>query len=573
VIARLVDDSLLLASLRWRLAWNTFRSRKLILKIVTLVGMTAIVLWAGGFSGAVGLGAGWVLSRFPQLELEPLLPGLILTGVTVLLLVSSFGVSLGSLFLSNDLDLLMTAPVDRRAVFITKILDGMATYYVMALVSSAPAMLTYGLGLGYGPLYYVLAMLAILATPLLPAAIGALLVMLVARFAPARRVREVMGLAAAVFGVACSVFGNTSRFWARFGDGRPANGGLALEPLLEAARRLGDLPIPSIVAGKGLAAAGTGDLAGALVNLSGYLILTVGTFALGVWLADSLYAAGWVRMQGSGSASRSRQRSAQQAARGGMLGGAAPPLAIALKDWRVIPRDLRNFAQFLTPLFLLPVLYLNFFGGRRGGMNLVDQANSFGQGQVSFTNAFVAAGILFTTSMIFTRIASTGISMEGKSYWLMKAAPISNRELLLGKFTSALVPFAILSTILFFSLAVWRGFSLPGMVYGWFGILLLGAGMLANDVGMSVPWANLNWDDPRRMSSGVGAFIAFVVSMGMALSAGLLLAGPLLARALVPDLELAAWIVCPILATVVVAAVAGSMLIIGLKFLSRVGEA
>lgn len=565
----MIADTLLLISLRWRLAWNTFRSRRLIIKLVSALGTVALVVFAGGFSSGIGFTAGAVLSRFPELQLESLMPGLILSAVTLLLLVSSFGVALGSLFLSNDLDLLMTAPVDRRAVFISKILDGMASYYLIALIAASPALLTYGLGLGYGPLYYALALLTIGVTPLLPAAVGALLVMLVARFAPARRVREVMGLAAALFGVTCSLLSNTSRFWMRNGAGRPTD----LGALLDIAQRFANLPIPSLVAGKGLAAAGAGDLVGAAVNLSGFLILTVGTFAAGVWLSDTLYAAGWVRMQSSGSAQRNKQRSAQQAARSGMLGDAAPPLAIALKDWRAIPRDLRNFAQFLTPLFLLPVLYLNFFGGQRGGLNVVAQANALGRGLVSFTNAFVAAGILLTAVLIFSRIASTGISMEGKSYWLLKAAPISSRELLLGKFTAAMIPFATLSTLLFAGVAVWRGFTLAGFIYGWFGIMLLGAGMLAIDVAMSVPWANLNWDDPRRMSSGWGGLIAFIVSIVMALASGLLLCLPFVARVILPDFELVAWVLGPLLAGAVVLVVAGAMVTIGLKFLPRVGEA
>jgi len=239
----------------------------------------------------------------------------------------------------------------------------------------------------------------------------------------------------------------------------------------------------------------------------------------------------------------------------------------------VIPRDLRNFAQFLTPLFLLPVFYLNFLGGGRDSLNVVDQANSFGHGVVSFTHAFVAAGILMTTALIFNRIASTGISMEGKSYWLLKAAPISGRELLLGKFISALIPFAVLSTLLFAGAAIWRGVSLPGFLYGWYGIMLLGAGMLAIDVGMAVPWANLNWDDPRRMSSGWGALIAFVVSIATSLVAGFLLTVPFIVRLLLPGFEIIAWLICPILAAAVVVAVAWVMVSIGLQFLTRVGEA
>ncbi len=565
----MIADTLLLISLRWRLGWNSFRSRRLLFKLFAVIGVAALVIWGIGVSTVVGLGAGWILRRFSQPQLESLLPGLILSAVTLFLLVSSFGTALGSLFLTNDLDLLMCAPVNRRAVFVSKLLDGLASHYLLGLIGAIPALLMYGWRLGYGPAYYLLALLAILVTPLFPAGISSLLVMLVARFAPARRVREFLGLAAALTGITCSLISNTTtRLWM----GPEVERAFSLRTLLASAQRFADLPIPSLVAGKGLAAAGTGQLGLALLDLAGFLILTLGSFAACVWLADTLYAAGWMRMQGSGSASRNKERTARQAANSGWLGKAAPALVIALKDWRVIPRDLRNFFHFLSPLLLLPILYLNFFNSRRG-FNAIQQADNFGQGLVSFTNVFAAAGIFLLAMFTFSRVATTAISMEGKSYWLLKSAPLSGRELLFGKFITAWIPFAILSTLMLIGVALWRGFTLFGALYGWFGIMLLGAGTLAVDIGMAVPWANLTWDDPRRMSSGWGALIALIVSALMSIAAGASLCLPLLIRLVLPELEIGAWVIGPLGAIAVTAGVAGLILGIGLKWLPRVGEA
>src|SRR5438045_3845131 len=147
----MISDTWLLLTLRWRLAWNTFRARKIAAKVLYVIGMLAIGGFAIFFSGGAGIIAGLALRRFPDSGLDTLLPGLVLTGTTLLILISSFGVALGSLFLSSDLDLLMSAPVDRRAVFVSKILDGMAFYYLLAAVLAGPALITYGLGIGYGP--------------------------------------------------------------------------------------------------------------------------------------------------------------------------------------------------------------------------------------------------------------------------------------------------------------------------------------------------------------------------------------------------------------------------------------
>jgi ABC-2 type transport system permease protein len=342
---------------------------------------------------------------------------------------------------------------------------------------------------------------------------------------------------------------------------------------LKSFQQFANLPVPSLVAGKGLAAAGVGNIGLALFDLSGFVIVTVGMFSLCVWLADTLYSAGWLRMQSGGTANRSKERSAKQAANSGLLGDAAPPLALALKDWRVIPRDLRNFAQFLTPLFLLPFFYFNLFGSRRGGLDVARRVNDLTNGTANVSNVLAAGGILFTAMLMFSRIAATGISMEGKSFWLIKTAPISGREVLAGKFISTMLPFAILSTLMLAGLAIWRGFTPLGFAYGWFGILLLGAGMLAIDTGMAARWANLNWDNPRQMSSGWGALIALVSSMMLSLTAGICLCLPLVTRVLLPHYEIVACIIGPILAIAITSGTAGFMIGIGLKRLPLVGEA
>ena len=55
-------------------------------------------------------------------------------------------------------------------------LDSVGVNYAIIALTALPALITYGVGLGYGPLYYVLMLLALVGTPLLPAGLGALLV-------------------------------------------------------------------------------------------------------------------------------------------------------------------------------------------------------------------------------------------------------------------------------------------------------------------------------------------------------------------------------------------------------------
>src|SRR5689334_14078025 len=98
----LLSDTWLLLTLRWQIAWNAFKGRKTWAKVLYVIGALWIGAVAVGISGSVGLLAGSLLHEFPEQHLDTAIPGLILTAATALILFSSFGVALGSLFLTSD---------------------------------------------------------------------------------------------------------------------------------------------------------------------------------------------------------------------------------------------------------------------------------------------------------------------------------------------------------------------------------------------------------------------------------------------------------------------------------------
>jgi hypothetical protein len=366
------------------------------------------------------------------------------------------------------------------------------------------------------------------------------------------------------------VLGQTSRLWTENIEG----GRDQLEALLAQVRGFAGLPLPTLMAGHGLTAAGTGDWAGAVGGLAAFTLLTAGVFAGCLVVADRMYMQGWMRMQGSGTSQRSRARAARAAARGGWLSRAPADLAIALKDWRMIPRDLRSFAQLIGPLVLLPVAYINLLGGGgRRSFNAYEEVSELARGRFDPAGIFLAMGVLITAALVFSHVASTSISMEGRSWWLLKAAPITPTELLRGKFLVAFVPFAVLSTVLMIVAALWRGFSPFGLLYGWFGVELIGAGLLAIGLGFAVPWARLDWDDPRRMVSGWGWLFTTIGQTLLGLLAGGLLIVPVVVEAFAPGWTLAAYAAGILGAVAVTAGTAFALLTFAASRLRSVGEA
>jgi hypothetical protein len=185
---------------------------------------------------------------------------------------------------------------------------------------------------------------------------------------------------------------------------------------------------------------------------------------------------------------------------------------------------------------------------------------------------FIAISVLMTVMFVVGRVAETSISMESKSWWLIKAAPVSPGEILFGKFMTAAIPYVVLSTVLMVVATVWRSFDPLWAVYGWLAIVMLGLGMLAAAVGLSVPWAKLDWDDPRRMLTWQTSIITMVTWVAIGLVAGLLFCLPYLAELMDPGLVPAMFPVGLLLGSAVALGSGYGIMHYGMGRLAAVGE-
>ncbi len=91
--------------------------------------------------------------RAPFLES---LPVLIFTGLFMGILVTSFGVLLQALYLSGDMDFLLSSPIPIRAVFITKLMQAVLPNFGLIALFGLPVLFGLGISGGYNFLYYPL---------------------------------------------------------------------------------------------------------------------------------------------------------------------------------------------------------------------------------------------------------------------------------------------------------------------------------------------------------------------------------------------------------------------------------
>lgn len=532
---------------RWRIAWNGLRRASAWRRFVGLV-----VLAALAFLSLMSLLASYGMTRIiegvtERREATEVIPVSTLSSGLVLSFMVSFTVALAALYLSKDLDLLLGSPLSRRAVFFSKLIAGLLPAHVVILALTGLPLLGHGLALQYlhpdmGNGYYAAMLLCLVALPLLPVALGCSSVVLIVRYVSAQRVGEIVGAIVVAMTLSLALV---------LGSARQLQQAISIRDLLGILDRFRNPYSPAEWLTRFLVGIGEGDAAEALP----WLLLTLGlslACLVPLWLvADRIYDEGWLRMQAAARRSLLRRgflpwqrtdRALDLVRPSGLLRLLpAPMVAVIRKDWRVIPRDLTNIAGVLSPLaigifFILQQLLYPIRFGETG------MPQSFVLPLLTMLSTGVATGV---AGMIMSRFALTAFSFEGKSYWTIKGSPIRARDLVWGKFIACWLPMTLLGGALALLLDVARAYSdarladaalLPALLgglargyilYAWFVVATLGAGMIAISLALGAARPNLRWDTPHEMLTPDLGCMSLVFYGAYAAVAGLALMLPL----------------------------------------------
>jgi ABC-2 type transport system permease protein len=508
-----------LLRLHWRTTWNSFRHAKRRGKIGTVIGIIALAAF-GGFLFWMS----WQLLSFlnsPDLaqyvgdmtDLLEAVPVLILTGLFIGILITSFGVLLQALYLAGDMDFLLAAPIPIRAVFITKLLRAVLPNFGLIALFGLPVLFGLGVSRGYNILYFPLVLVMMVSLALAAAGLAGVLVMLVVRIFPARRVVEVLGFFGAVISIICSQTGNLMN------AGNQGNiSEYQVSRVLGLMTQMNNPWIPLNWPGRGLEALGEGRwLVGVgLTVLS--LGLAGGIFWVSLVTAERWYYTGWAGMQDI--AGRKKQRAQRKPAQGMPRSATIsrqsvstsrlverwlprPIRGLVWKDFLVMRRDLRHLSQLVTPLIfgiIYGIMFLRSGGEPPAGRGEAPAwfMDSF-RNLLSFGNVLLA---LFIGWMLVQRLGGMGFSQEGKNYWMLKSAPLNARQLLGAKYLVAYLPAMAFSTLFVAVISIVQQVEILQTVYGWLVVAVCLAGMTGIEVAFGAAGANFTWTDPRRMNAG-----------------------------------------------------------------------
>ncbi|MBK7217654.1 MAG: hypothetical protein IPH95_11520 [Candidatus Promineofilum sp.] len=531
-------DTLMLMRHYWKLdrrEYSRVRGWKLIGYIAALIAF----LFMGAFSAALGYGASFLLRPDMPVRVGPgVFPGILLTFVLLGVLITGLNQAVRALFLSGDLERLVVAPVRTRSIMVAKLLSRLPGNVSLLLIVAVPAFVAYGIGAGAGVVYYVLGLLLLLLAPLFGLGVGALLAMVLVRLMPPNRLNEMLAASYALFGILFALVAQLPRFFF-------ANEETSMQTLETAGELLGRveaLPVPTMMAGRGLMALDAGQLdGGGLLGILFYLLITLGLFLGVVMFGERFYLSGWLKTQSAGGKRRGLE------ADGGAFSGRSLAVSLGLKDWLLRLRDPRQLVSLLGGgLIAIVVSALAIFNDNGGEGSMLDFASSgidapggwAALAGVMSPGVIMSAWAIFAAYVILSTPAMSALALEGGSFSLLKAAPLRPREVWWAKMWSTLIPGTIVFAVFLLLTRLAFPFSLAWIPYALIAGLLVNAGLTMINVSAGFRFANLDWVDPRRMTTSGGGWVSFIFTLIYGIPATLITVAPFAAAQLWPQWSL-----------------------------------
>lgn len=398
---------------------------------LALLSLLGLVFWTIAF-GALHR----VLAYFKGVdEIGALLAGKLL-GVLLLsffsiLLLSNIITALSSFFLARDLDLLVSAPVDWLTLYGAKLFETTLHSSWMVVLLAIPMLSAYGSAYEGGWLFPLVAVATFLPFLIIPAVIGSAITLLLVNVFPARRTRDILSVISVLAGAGLVIL---------FRVMRPEQlakpeGFKSLVEFIAVLRGPTSPMLPSEWMQRTL----MGWLTRSFDALPLYMLWsTAAAFVvMGALLHRALYPVGFTKAQ------ESAQRVVRSSAAPSVLARMLRPWGIVrrelvLKEVRLFFRDTTQWSQLILLAVLVVVYVFNIkylpLTGEGITFLIVNLIPFLNLGLAGFVLASIAARFIFP-----------GVSLEGRSWWLLRSSPMSMRELLWSKFWVGTLPLLVLA--------------------------------------------------------------------------------------------------------------------------------
>jgi hypothetical protein len=221
----------------------------------------------------------------------------------------------------------------------------------------------------------------------------------------------------------------------------------------------------------------------------------------------------------------------------------APVRAIAVKDFLVLRRDLRNLSQLITPL-ILGIVY--------GAMLLRNGSEPpAGRGEAPewfmqvLSNVMVYGNVGISLFVGWSLLApgDDGVLARGEELLAAEDRPGQHSPAAAGQVPGRLPAGLILGWVFLLAISLLQRAGASTVLYSLAVVALAVAGTTGLNLAFGVAGANLEWSDPRHMQRGASGCLGALFTMAYLLFSLLLFFGPLVLAGLLAWPEVAGQII------------------------------
>jgi ABC-2 type transport system permease protein len=420
-----------------------------------------------------------------------------------ILLFSNIVTSLSTFYLSGELEILLSAPVRTDSVYRAKFIETIIDSSWMTLIYGLPVFIAYGAAFRASPAYYLGLVLTIIPFLCIPAAVGIVMTMLLVNAFPARRAKDIIVLLGLLFFVVLYVlFRMLQPEKLVDPDTFPS-----LVQYLTALRAPVSPLLPSSWATEVLSPLLRGTKGDAIFHLLMLWSTSLAAVVIGEWICMRIYYSGWSRSREGKKAAISRSRAADAFFRIIAMPFQGKMRAIVLKDVKLFFRDTSQWSQLFL-LFALMVVYIYSF--KLLPFERAAMPSFFLQNLISFLNLGMVG---FVTSAVAVRFVFPAVSLEGASFWIIRAAPLSIRDFLWAKFWSSLLPLLVLAEILIVLSNSLLNVTPLMMALGIGTVFMMTFGITALGIGLGAVFPRFKHDNVAQIPTGFGGIVYMLATM------------------------------------------------------------
>ena len=460
-----------------------------------MFGGVGLIVCAALFQGAYWLTA--QLESYEDLGDYLLRLGLSWLFLTFLSFLAFSGVvtALSTFFLSEDLRVLLAAPLPIRRLFHARFIRTVAQSSWMVVIFLAPVLMGVGSARCAGAGFYAVAVLTTIPFAVIPVAAGTLVTLLLVNTFPARRARDILMLMGLLFAASLVML---LRFI------RPEQL-MKVESLPDLTDFFATLQspitpmLPSFWAGEALFASLRGGID--WLHFSALWTTAIAAVVVVRMANERWYFTGYSRAQEAPKARFTQLRQLEAAVR--LLPLSTVRRQLLIKDLKIFLRDVSQWSQLLLLMALVLVYLYNF---RVLDLERIPYMTAVVKNLYAFVNLAMAGFVMATVAV---RFVFPAVSSEGAAFWIIRTSRVPLRDFLWSKFWTGLVPVLALTEILTVVGNEFLGVDPFVKVMAALAIVFMSFALVGLAIGLGARYPRFN-ADPTQVAGSYGG-VAFMI--------------------------------------------------------------